>query len=236
MLKTILRGLLKVLAGLVALLLLSFVVLKLVYNAPVPSGKSGQAADMLAQQMLEAINHNAFTEAKAIHWSFRETNHYKWFKQEHQVQVSWKDYQVNLQTKSPQQSQAYKGDTELTGQAKTEAIAYAEKNFNNDSFWLIAPHKLFDPGTKRQLIRADGQEKLLVTYTSGGSTPGDSYLWTLNEQHIPVSMQLWVRIIPFDRITAEWLNWQPTKAGFPLPEERRLWGFKIPISDVKVIP
>lgn len=235
MLKTALRLLLKILAAILALVVISLVVLKLVYNAPVPSGETGQAADELAHQMLEAINHNAFTQAQEIHWTFREAHHYEWFPQAHTVKVQWDQYKVELQTRSPQQSIAYKGDTKLTGEAKAEAIAQAEKRFNNDSFWLVAPHKVFDPGTTRQLVKDNGQQKLLVTYTSGGTTPGDSYLWTLNEHHVPVRMQLWVSIIPLDGIEAQWLNWQPTNGGFPLPQERRLWGLKIPISNVKVV-
>ncbi|QSS96114.1 hypothetical protein [Psychroflexus sp. ALD_RP9] len=236
MLHTFFSRLLKVLAAILGLLLIGFVVLKLVYNSPVPSGESGPAADDLAQQMLDAMHHEAFSEAKEIHWVFRDTNHYKWYLQKHQVLVSWEDYQVLLQTKTPEQSSAYHQEVVLTGKAKDKAIAYAVKNFNNDSFWLVAPYKVFDPGTKRELVKEAGQQQLLVTYTSGGSTPGDSYLWQLNDQNLPIAMKMWVSIIPFDGLEAQWLNWQMTSGGFLLPEQRQIMGVNIPVSKVKVVP
>jgi hypothetical protein len=61
--------------------------------------------------------------------------------------------------------------TKLTGSDKTDAIKTANDYFNND-FWLIAPFKLRDPGTSRSIVMQDEKEALMVTYTSGGSTPG----------------------------------------------------------------
>ena len=55
---------------------------------------------------------------------------------------------------------------------KDEFIRSAEAKFNNDTFWLVAPYKVFDVGVERRLVRVnDNENALLVTYTSGGSTP-----------------------------------------------------------------
>ena len=82
-------------------------------------------------------------------------------------------------------------------------IEKAVKYFNNDSFWLLAPYKIFDKGTKRSLVTLDdGHEGLLVTYTTGGTTPGDSYLWHLDSTGKPVSFQMWVSSLPIDGLEA----------------------------------
>ena len=56
-----------------------------------------------------------------------------------------------------------------------ELIKTAEKYFNNDSFWLVAPYKIFDSGTeRRKIIREwfsrEGMTKknvtLIITYDS----------------------------------------------------------------------
>jgi len=234
--KKILSFLFKGLLVLVGILLIAFVALKLVYNEDLPKGQSGAEADALAEKILDAINHEAFENTKEIHWTFRGVNRYEWQLQEDVVDVYWEDMHVTLQTTSPDQSLAYQSDKPLTGESKQEAITYAVNNFNNDSFWLIAPHKLFDPGTTRSLVQENGQDKLLVQYTSGGSTPGDAYLWEVNENYQPVAFKMWVSIIPFDGLEAEWSDWQMTEGDFPLPQSRSIWGLEIPISEVEVVP
>lgn len=234
MLKKIRRISLYALLSIIGILILSFVVLKVVYNEEIPQGKRGELADELAEKMLEAIHHQEFKEAEEIHWKFREVNQYVWKLQEDVVEVYWKDFQVTLLTKTPDKSKAYQHGNEIKEEERKEAIAYATKNFNNDSFWLIAPHKVFDEGTERQLIGEGEDEQLLVTYTSGGSTPGDSYLWELDENYLPVSMKMWVSIIPLDGIETQWSDWQMTGGGFPLPQKRTFFGLEIPVSRVVV--
>jgi hypothetical protein len=234
--KKILRFSFKIFLGLIGFLILAFVVLKLVYNDDIPKGETGAQADALAYNILEAINHKAFIEAKEIHWVFRGVNHYEWQLQENVGEVSWEDYKVAYHTKKRDESKAFLNGQRLEGKVKNEAINYAVHNFNNDSFWLIAPHKLFDAGTTRSLVREDGKDKLLVQYTSGGTTPGDAYLWEVDEEYKPIAFKMWVSILPFDGLEAKWTDWEMTKASFPLPESRLIWGLEIPISEVKVIP
>lgn len=233
--KRVFKILLKIVLILLAVLVVAGVILKLSFNDPVPQGATGAKADELAYNILNAIKHKEFKQAQEIYWTFRGVNSYRWKPQQNLVDVYWGDYRVAYQTHFPEISFAFKGTQRLEGTERQEAIDYAFKNFNNDSFWLVAPHKLFDAGTTRQLIREDGIEKLLVTYTSGGSTPGDSYLWEVNEQFIPISCKMWVGIIPLDGFKTTWTDWQMTAGNFPLPGKRSMYGLDIPITDVKVV-
>jgi hypothetical protein len=88
-----------------------------------------------------------------------------------------------------------------------------------------------DAGTEREWI---SKNELLVRYTSGGSTPGDVYVWQLDDNHIPTSFKMWVQIIPLDGLKAEFNNWTNTTSGFKLPESRTMYGMEIPVSDVVV--
>jgi hypothetical protein len=42
----------------------------------------------------------------------------------------------------------------------------------------------------------DNQEALMITYASGGSTPGDSYVWFVDQNYMPKAWRMWVSIIP----------------------------------------
>ncbi|MGJ8684160.1 MAG: hypothetical protein ACSHWW_06035 [Nonlabens sp.] len=233
--KKIFKILLKIVLGLLALLLVGFIVLKIVFSEDIPQGQKGAPSDALGYEILEAINHKQFTEVKEIHWTFAGINRYVWKPQQNAVDVFWDDYKVAYVTTYPQISFAWENGVKLEGEELQEAIDHARKSFNNDSFWLIAPHKIMDIGTERELIEEDGKKKLLVRYKSGGTTPGDVYVWEVDENNRPTSFKMWVSIIPLDGIKAEWNDWKMTAGGFPMATSRSMYGIEIPVSDVKVV-
>ena len=113
-------------------------------------------------------------------------------------------------------------------------IDKALKNFNNDSFWLVAPYKVFDQGTQRAIVELkNGTNGLLVTYNSGGTTPGDSYLWILNENGFPSAYKMWVSIIPIGGLEASWDDWLVTQSGAFLPKSHKLGPLTLSMGDVK---
>jgi hypothetical protein len=49
-----------------------------------------------------------------------------------------------------------------------------------------------DEGTTRSLVKnEDKTNGLLVSYASGGVTPGDAYLWKLDANGLPQSYKMW---------------------------------------------
>ncbi len=197
-----------------------------------PKGEKGKNADDLATKMLTALNKDAYDTTKIIEWSFKGVHTYKWYKQEHKVEVTWDNNKVVLFTKATEKSVVYiDGKETKNDEILNKAIGY----FNNDSFWLIAPYKVFDPGTERSIVSYNDKDALLITYTSGGSTPGDSYLWILDENYLPVSYKMWVKIIPVGGMEATWTNWITTEAGFKLPTTHTLTsvGMELDMGTVK---
>lgn len=201
-------------------------------NEALPKGKQGKEADALAVKMLQALNHDAFENTELITWSFRGVHHYKWWKQKNTVTVLWNNNKVILNTKNKQKSAVFIDDKKVENLKILEtAISY----FNNDSFWLVAPYKIFDKGTERSIVKHNNKNALLVTYTSGGSTPGDSYLWILDDQHLPVSYKMWTSIIPIGGVEASWANLKDTEAGIKLPTNHKLslFNLQLPLEKVK---
>ncbi len=77
---------------------------------------------------------------------------------------------------------AWRAGHKVDGQKSVDLISSARSYWTNDSSWLNPIAKLFDVGTIRQLVvQADGSRDSLITYTTGGDTPGDSYLWQLED-------------------------------------------------------
>jgi hypothetical protein len=174
------------------------------FSKPLPESITGPEADGLARDVQEALNIKGYKALNEIQFSFRD-HHYLWNKAEERVLVSWEDYQVDLILSETENSKILQGGKESN---RTDLIEKAKAYFYNDSYWLVAPFKFFDPGVVRSLVETDNSSKaLLITHTSGGVTPGDSYLWYFDENLVPTHFELWVSIIPIKGVSATWSSW-----------------------------
>ena len=207
------------------------------YNTALPQGQQGVEADRLAKKMLDAMNYEAYQELNYIEWTFSRIGRertYKWYKNQGRCKVLWDSISVNLNFKAIEKSLVRVNGLVYTGEKKDVFIRAAEAKFNNDTFWLVAPYKLFDKGVERRLVRQhDGSEALLVTYTSGGNTPGDSYLWLLNKDYKPIAFQMWVSLLPIGGLKATWEQWEKTTNGAYLPRLHQLSVLDLEITGLK---
>jgi len=103
-----------------------------------PEGIQGKEADQLAHKMMKALHKRAFDNTEIIEWTFRGKHQYKWKKKEGIVDVSWGKNKVILNL----------NDLSKSIGENSKIINRAFNYFNNDSFWLIAPYKVFDEGTE----------------------------------------------------------------------------------------
>lgn len=228
----------KIVTGLIVFLtlpsLLFFGYVFFKYNQDLPEGTEGKKADLLAQSMLSALNYEAYKNTNYIEWTFKNRHHYKWNKQKNICSVYWEDYKVELILNDIKSSKAFVHSFKVDDNNSVKLISKAEKYFNNDSFWLVAPYKVFDMGTERRLVTLEnGESALLVTYTSGGSTPGDSFLWEFDPKGKPKSFKMWTSILPIDGLEASWTDWTTTASGAQLPTFHKLLFLGIEITDIK---
>jgi hypothetical protein len=205
-----------------------------IYDEKLPEGEQSVAADMLAQKMLTAVHHEAYTNTRYLEWTFAGEHHYKWDKQEQLVEVTWDEKRVQLNIQEPDRSTVFVNNIEVQDTGRVEVIEKAVSYFNNDSFWLVAPQKIFDAGTERRMVTLeDGDKALLVSYTSGGNTPGDSYLWILDASGLPSAFKMWVSIIPIGGVKGTWESWKTAESGALLPSSHKLLFLEISMGDVK---
>lgn len=216
-----------------AILLLGIVVSGWIAHQPLPQGTSGPAADALARKMETALNKAAWDTTRYVRWSFRGVHNYVWDRQTDWVEVTWDDYRVLLHT-TDRTGRVYENGQLITDSAAEPLLESAWSYFANDSFWLVAPYKAFDPGTTRELVtQPDGEESLLVSYTSGGVTPGDSYLWLLEPDGRPRAWQMWVGIIPIGGLEVAWSGWQTTTTGAVLASTHPAALFTLELTGIR---
>jgi hypothetical protein len=205
--------LLKILGFAFIALLLFAVLAGWMANEPRPQGQAGPEADALAEKMQAAVDTDAWRRTGAVRWSFHDVHHYVWDRRRGLVEASWRDRRVLLRT-ADQSGRAWKGDEELSGDAQARMLRRAYQYWINDAFWLNPIGSFFDQDVRREMVSLpDGETGLLVTYGSGGVTPGDSYLWTADEQGLPEQWRMWVQILPIGGLATSWEGWEELRTG-----------------------
>lgn len=232
-----LRWLAIIAGSLLGLILLAFIALVAtvwIASSPLPEGTPGPEADALAESLRESVDYQAWDRTGAVAWSMGGMRDHLWDRQRHLDRFHQGDLTVwvNLNT---HQGRAERAGEPLTGDALTSALEEAWAAWANDSFWLNPVVKVFDDGTeRRKVVLDDGREALLITYTSGGVTPGDSYLWIPGPDGRPTHWQLWVQIIPVGGLQTTWEGWTelPTGAWIATTHAGPL-GLTISMQDVR---
>ncbi|WNJ19442.1 hypothetical protein [Pontibacter sp. G13] len=202
-------------------------------SKPLPEGKTGPAADDLARAMMTSVNCEAWDTTGAVSWQFRD-NHHLWDRERHLAQVVWGEYLV-LVNINERTGLAYHQGQQVMGEEAAKLIDQAWKAWVNDSFWLNAVCKAFDGGTSRSTVQLeDGRQGVMVSYSSGGATPGDSYLWLLDENNRPTAWQMWVGIIPVGGVEVSWEDWMQLETGAWIAGAHKgSGGLEIPIANIQ---
>ncbi|MFN2261881.1 MAG: hypothetical protein ABR595_07450 [Psychroflexus sp.] len=221
----------KILGLIILLIIITLSIIGWAMSEDLPNGKTGPKADELAQKILNSVNHEAFKKTKIISWNFAGFHAYEWHKSEDFVILNFDENKVHLNLKDYSKSKVLTPEN-ISEEKRNTLIEESIKNFNNDSFWLVAPHKIMDKNVERKLVKHNNNDALLVTYKSGGTTPGDSYLWILDKNYRPKAFKMWVSIIPIGGLKAEWKNWKTTETEIILSTQKSIFGFPIEINNL----
>ncbi len=210
--------------GIIALALVAGLFsLKLYLSEKEPQGIASPETGEMIQSIYKNLNKSAWDSTQWVKWTFNK-NHYTWDKNQNKVKVFWEDFEVIVDLNT-QQGSVKKAGTSLSGKDADKAVKTAYSRFCNDSFWLTAPYKLTDPGTTPTLVTLpDGRKGLKINYSSGGVTPGDSYVWIVNEKGVPTSFKMWVSILPIGGLEGTWDDWQELATGAKLATKHVIGG------------
>lgn len=101
------------------------------------------------------------------------------------------------------------------GEKAAELLKNAYAAWINDTYWLLAPYKLRDPGVNlsyagRESVDGVNYDKLQLTFESVGLTPGDTYWMYLHPETGRVDR--WAYVLEGQEpppTVWEWRGWQP---------------------------
>lgn len=86
---------------------------------------------------------------------------------------------------APAAGEVYLNGTAVDSSAHATRMRQAHQRFVNDSYWLLAPVKVFDPGVNRSYVAdsSDAQHDVIkLTFGDVGLTPGDAYWLYVNKE------------------------------------------------------
>ncbi len=150
-----------------------------------------------------------------------------WDRQRGLARVEWRGNRVLFDVNS-KKGRVWSKEAELgDGPAKQKLLDAAYAYWINDSFWLNPVVKAFDDGTARARGTVDGKRALLVSYASGGLTPGDKYLWILDDNARPVAWRIWVKIIKIGGPQFTWEGWTQLPTGAWVATSHRALGIDV---------
>lgn len=136
----------------------------------------------------------------------------------------------NVQTRD---GDAWVGGRKLEGEERASWLERAYALFINDTYWLLMPHKLEDPGVN---VALDGEaivhgrpcDRLRVTFDGVGLTPGDTY-WAYIDRESRLMVR-WGFILEGDRTASA----NPTESLFDWPDWRNMGPIQLSPRRVKV--
>ena len=152
-------------------------------------------ADSVAARLLEAHGADALASAPYLRFNFavetpegtRVIGRHLWDRTTGDYRVEWASGPdssyvalVNVRdvTDGVPSGEAYLNGTPLEGEAAQAAREEAYGRFINDTYWLLAPVKTFDPGVNRSYLpdsSTAAHDVLHLTFGDVGLTPDDEY-------------------------------------------------------------
>jgi hypothetical protein len=154
------------------------------------SARSDPEAVALAEKVLDRIGgREAWDGTRYLKWRFFDRRLHHWDRFTGDVRIESEDLLV-LMNLGSREGRAFFGGEEITDPAaRAEALEKGYAWWVNDSYWLLMPAKLLDPGVRLQGAGPDALEdgraahKLVVTFDAGtGLTPKNKYeVWVADD-------------------------------------------------------
>ena len=237
------------LAGLAALALA-------VTAAPAASAEQGRAderAAAVAARALEALGgEQAWAGTRYLSFGFAGRRSHWWDREtgRHRVEGTSQEGErwVVLHDLDSREGEAWVDGERATGERAAELLENAYGAWVNDTYWLLVPYKLRDPGVDLAYDREaalDGKtyDVLALSFAAVGLTPGDRY-WVYVDRDTGL-MDRWEYVLESQPADAEptawrWEGWQRYGAIMLAPRRVQVGGDRVlelsPIAVPETLP
>ena len=212
------------------------------------AAQSNPSPESIADQVMQALGgKEAWDQTRFLRFTFgRRTHNWDKWTGRHRIEGQTQDgkkYLVlhNLNTR---QGEAWLDGQKLEGDAAKEWLDRAYQAWINDTYWLLMPYKLRDPGVNLAYAgseQIDGKtyDKLHLTFGNVGLTPKDQYwAWINRDTHL---MDRWAFILesmPKDGPASawKWEGWQKHGKIMLAPTRSQVGGDrKLELGDIAVL-
>ena len=208
----------KILASL-ALLLLAAV--------PLAAGEMGVADERgaeIAESVMQRMGgHEAWQATRYLTWNFFGSRRHLWDKHSGDIRVEGTDretgepYLVLMNLGSRQGRAWVKGEEVTDPEALAGLLDRGEAAWINDSYWLVMPYKLRDPGVTLKHVGAgtmvDGRaaEVLELTFAGVGRTPENKYrVYVAADSGLVEQWDFYAQAADEEpRFQVPWHDWRP---------------------------
>lgn len=191
---------------------------------------------------------DAWEKTRFLRFSFagRRTHWWDKWTGRHRIEGQTQDGKryVVLENINTKEGQAWLDGQKVEGDPAKELLERAYGAWVNDTYWLLMPYKLQDPGVNLSYVgeeKIDGvtYDKLLLTFRDVGLTPGDRYWAFINrDTHL---MDRWAYVLesmePGSAPTAwRWEGWQKYGNIMLAPKRVQIGGDRtLELGDIAVL-
>ncbi len=148
----------------------------------------------IKKDLLKAMGgEKAYNKTNIISWNFFGSRNLVWDKKNNQVRIDFsKENTVMILNLSDKTGKVLKNGREIMDKdSLSQQLEEARKIWINDSYWLVMPFKLSDPGVNLKLVGAQKTEEgkdaqvLEMTFENVGVTPENKYhIFIDNDTHL----------------------------------------------------
>ncbi|MGH2570006.1 MAG: hypothetical protein ACRDGR_02190, partial [bacterium] len=176
---------------------------------------SDPAAIAIANATLEKMGgREGWERARVLEWRFMGRRLHHWDKATGDVRIE-ADSTLILMNVNTKKGRVWTVGKELAGAELADAIEDGYAKWVNDSYWLVMPYKLLDPGVKLtyhgSAALADGRPAnlLSMTFESVGLTPQNKYhVWVGGESGLVEQWAYYERASDQEpKFTLPWGGW-----------------------------
>jgi hypothetical protein len=209
------------------------------------------SATDVANQVMQALGgKEAWDSTHYLRFTFagRRTHHWDKWTGRHRVEGQTPEGQkyVVLHNINTHQGEAWVDGKKVEGDALKTWLDRAYGAWVNDTYWLLMPYKLQDPGVNltymgTEQLDGNAYDKLHLSFGNVGLTPGDEYwAWINRDTHLMDRWAYLLQAAPGEQRAAaptpwRWQGWQKFGKIMLAPTRAQVEGDrKLELSDIAV--